>query len=174
MVLAEVLLEVRDGGNNDLFSMDDLFCQLQGGAENLEDATVVQDLVREIWKETSNCDLRNQLDNAIAELIDGKNQSALDNLNKIVAFDPLYGEAWNKKATVHYMLGQIGESIKSAEEALKIDSRNFQALAGMGLIEMDSSNYDKAIESFRKCLVINPWLATVSSRLSLCMSKKDA
>eukprot|EP00571_Detonula_confervacea_P007230 CAMPEP_0172329892 /NCGR_PEP_ID=MMETSP1058-20130122/61118_1 /TAXON_ID=83371 /ORGANISM="Detonula confervacea, Strain CCMP 353" /LENGTH=788 /DNA_ID=CAMNT_0013047085 /DNA_START=10 /DNA_END=2373 /DNA_ORIENTATION=+ len=156
-LLTECLLEIRDEGNNDLFSMDDLFCQLQVGAENLEDATVVQDTIREIWKETSNCDLRNQLDNGIAELMEGNHELSLDTFTNIVASDPLYGEAWNKKATVHYMMGEKDDSIKSAEEALKLDKRNFQALAGMGLIEMDSSRYEKAIESFRKCLLINPW-----------------
>lgn len=173
MILTECLLEVRDGGNNELFSIDDLFRQLQVGAKNIEDATIVQDLIRELWKESSNCDLRDKLDHGIAEIIEGKNQCALGKFTSIVAVDPLYGEAWNKKATTHYMLGQIDESIKSAQEALKIDNRNFQALAGLGLIDMDASRYDEAIKSFRKCLVINPWLATVSSRLSLCISKKE-
>lgn len=153
--------------------MDNLFYQLQVGVQNMDDATTVQDLIREIWKESSNCDLRNQLDTGIADLVEGRNENALDAFSSIVAYDPLYGEAWNKKATVHYMMGQIDKSVQSAEEALKIDNRNFQALAGLGLIEMDSLHYDKAIESFRKCLAINPWLATVSSRLSVCMSKND-
>jgi tetratricopeptide (TPR) repeat protein len=74
---------------------------------------------------------------------------------------------------VLYMMGQMENSIKSANEALRIDGRNFQALAGIGLIEMDASHYDKAIESFRRCLSINPWMGTVSSRLSVCLSKKD-
>ncbi|KAL7541792.1 hypothetical protein ACHAXR_011210 [Thalassiosira sp. AJA248-18] len=178
-ILTDCLLDIRDGDDNDLFSMDDLFCQLQSGAENLEDATVVQDLIKEIWKESSpnnpqSSYLRDQLDEGILLLVEGKYESALDTFSKIVASDPLYGEAWNKKATVHYMMGEKDNSIKAAEEALKIDHRNFQALAGIGLIEMDSSHYDKAIESFRKCLDIHPWLVTVSSRLSRCMSKKDS
>lgn len=74
---------------------------------------------------------------------------------------------------MHFMMGQIEDSIKSAKEALRIDGRNFQALAGIGLIEMDASHYDKAVESFRKCLAINPWIGSVSSRLSVCLSKID-
>eukprot|EP00579_Thalassiosira_antarctica_P017444 CAMPEP_0201945142 /NCGR_PEP_ID=MMETSP0903-20130614/53745_1 /ASSEMBLY_ACC=CAM_ASM_000552 /TAXON_ID=420261 /ORGANISM="Thalassiosira antarctica, Strain CCMP982" /LENGTH=801 /DNA_ID=CAMNT_0048488201 /DNA_START=85 /DNA_END=2487 /DNA_ORIENTATION=+ len=156
-ILTDCLLEIRGGDNNDLFSMDDLFCQLQLGAENLEDATVVQDFIKEVWKESSNYDSRDQLDDSIADLLAGKHESALDTLSDIVAFDPLYGEAWNKKATVHYMMGEVDDSIRAAEEALKIDNRNFQALAGIGLIEMDLSQYGKAESAFRKCLAINPW-----------------
>ena len=110
-------------------------------------------------------DLRNQLDNGIAELIEGKHESALKTFTNIVTADPLYGEAWNKKATVHYMLGQTHNSIECAQQALEIDKSNFQALAGMGLIEMDASRHDRAMESFRKALSINPWLGTVASRL---------
>jgi len=172
-ILTDCLLEIRVGDNNQLFTMDDLFCQLQFGADNLEDANTVGDLIKEVWKESPNCDSRHQLDTSIADLLAGKHERALSNLSNIVSLDPLYGEAWNKKATVHYMMGEVDNSIKAAEEALKIDDRNFQALAGIGLIEMDLSHYDKAESAFRKCLAINPWLVTVSSRLSVCMSKKD-
>lgn len=154
--------------------MDDLFNQLQFGADNLEDSTIFQDLIKEIWKESSNYELRQQLDQGILQLMEGRYEKALRTFSSIVESDPLYGEAWNKKATVHYMMGQKDDSVKSAEKALKIDQRNFQALAGIGLIEMDSYKFDEAIESFRKCLNVHPWLVTVSSRLSRCLNKKDS
>ncbi len=72
---------------------------------------------------------------------------------------------------MHYMMGHTEKAITSVEQALKIESRNFQALAGIGLMAMDASQYDRAIESFRKCLCVNPWLGIISSKLSFCMSK---
>ncbi len=78
------------------------------------------------------------------------------------------------KTTVHYLKGQKGMAIESAQKALEIDSRNFQALATIGLLEMEASRYDKAIASFRKCLSLNPWMGNISSLLSLCMSKVGA
>ena len=152
--------------------MDDLFCQLQYGADNLEDATVLQDLIKEIWKENSDFDIRDQLDGGILQLMNGKYEKALETFSNCAAADPSYGEAWNKKATVYYMLNEKDNSRKAAERALEIEHRNFQALAGIGLIEMDSSQYDNAIKSFRKCLDIHPWLLTVSARLSKCFRRK--
>jgi len=148
--------------------MDDLFSLLQQSA-SLDDATVIQDLIREIWKESSNSDLRDKLDQGIADMLEGRHESALKSFSNIVTIDSSYSEAWNKKSTVHYMLDQIANSIESAEKALSLDKRNFQALAGRGLLEMDASRYDKAIESFRKCLEINPWMGTVSARLAMCI-----
>jgi tetratricopeptide (TPR) repeat protein len=172
-ILTECLLKIRDGDNPEMFSMDDLFCQLQFGAESLEDATIVLDMIKEVWKEHSDLHLRQQLDSGITQLVEGKHKSALETFSSILSSDPLYGEAWNKKATVHYMLGEKEKSISAAEEALKLDQRNFQALAGLGLIEMDLAHYEKAIGYFRECLSLNPWLVTVSSMLARCMRKKE-
>ena len=105
-ILTECMLGVRDGGVDGLFSMDDLFYQLKG-AGNLDDATIVQNFIRELWKESSNCDLRNQLDNGILELLEGKHESALRQFSEIVESDPMYGEAWNKK--VSSFLGDFGQ-----------------------------------------------------------------
>ena len=154
--------------------MDDLFFHLQQST-SLDDATVIQDLIREIWKESSNSDLRDKLDQGIADMLEGKHESALKYFSNIVTIDPSYSEAWNKKSTIHYMLDQLHNSIEAAERVLSLDKRNFQALAGRGLIEMDKSRYDKAIESFRKCLEVNPWMGTVAARLTACieMEKGD-
>jgi tetratricopeptide (TPR) repeat protein len=62
-------------------------------------------------------------------------------------------------------------AIQSAQKVVELDSRNFQALATIGLLEMEASRYDKAIEYFRRCLSLNPWMGNISSLLSLCMSK---
>ena len=155
-----------------MFSMDDLYYQLKN-ADNLEYATVVQDFIKELWKESTNCYLRNQLDIGISTLLEGKHEDALQQFSKVVESDPSYGEAWNKKATVHYTLGQTDHAIRSAEESLRIDDRNFQALAQRGLIEMEALRYDDAIDYFRKCVSLNPWMGTVCSRLSVCLSKVE-
>ena len=106
-------------------------------------------------------------------MIEGKHESALKAFTTIVTADPLYGEAWNKKATVHYMMGHTHNSIECAQQALEIDEHNFQALAGMGLIDLDASRFGGAITNFKKALEINPWLGTVASRLAACINKED-
>lgn len=98
-ILSKCMLGIRDGGKAGLFSIDDMFYQLKFGAGNLDDATIVQDFIRELWKESPNCDLQNQLDNGILELLEGKHESALRQFSEIVESDPMYGEAWNKKVS---------------------------------------------------------------------------
>lgn len=172
-ILSKSFLSIKEANDNDLFSLDDLFTQLQLGTDMFDD-TATEDFIKEIWKESPNNNLREELDSGIAALMEGKYNKALTSFESIVEADPHYAEGWSKLATVHYMLGSVDKSLEAAEQALLIDSRNFQALAGMGLVYMDTaSRYDKAIERFRQCLAVHPWLGTASSRLAQCMSKED-
>ena len=174
-LLAGFLLQVRDGGdsNDQTFSLDDLFVQLQKGADNLDDATVTQDLIKEIWKESSDRGLRHALDKGIAALLEGKNEAAMAIFNEILEQDATYHEAWNKLATVQWMLGHAAQSRGSAMQSLRLSGdSNFQALAGLGLADMEEENFEDAAEKFQRCLEMNPW-SMVSARLAVCLDKRD-
>jgi len=174
-VMAEFLLQVRDGGesNDQTFSLDDLFVQLQKGADNLDDATLTQDLIKEIWKESSDRRLRRVLDKGVAALLEGKNATAMAIFNEILEQDATYHEAWNKLATVQWMLGHAAQSRGSAMQSLRHSGdSNFQALAGLGLADMEDGNFEEAAEKFQRCLEMNPW-SMVSARLAVCLDKRD-
>ena len=96
-ILTACMLEIRDGNNVGLVSMDDLFLQLQVGVQNMEDAMIIQDFIKELWKETPNIHLRSILDDGISDMLEGNHEGALIQFCKIVESEPLYGEAWNKK-----------------------------------------------------------------------------
>jgi tetratricopeptide (TPR) repeat protein len=140
-------------------------------AGKLEDAIIVQDMIKEVFKEFPDSSIRKKLDSGITELIEGKTKKALETFSDIVAMEPTYGEAWNKKATVHYMLGEREAAIEASNKALEADPRNFQALAGIGLVEMDALNDKEAITAFQQCLALNPW-SVVSARLSICINRR--
>lgn len=158
-------------GSSDYFTLDDLFRVLH--ADTLEHANCIQDMLKEIWKESRNRALREDLDRGITYLVEGSTEKALSTFNRITEADLSYGEAWNKKATAHYLAGHMQESLAAAQKALEIDPNNFLALAGIGLVEMDSSSsMRKAIDAFKQCLSLNPW-SMVSARLSACLRKLD-
>jgi len=171
-IISDCFLSAQGRGSiTGLYSLDDLF-YLLNSVGKLEDATAVQDMIKEVFKEFPDSSLRKQLDAGISELIEGKTKQALETFTDIVATEPAYGEAWNKKATVHYMLGERQSAIDASNKALEADPRNFQALAGIGLVEMDAMNDKEAITAFQQCLALNPW-SMVSARLSICMSRRD-
>ena len=81
---------------------------------------------------------------------------AFDIFTKVIEIDPTWAEAWNKRATVLYLLGDYNGSQKDIDEVLKLEKRHFGALAGEGLVNIELKNYEKAIKSYQKAQKIYP------------------
>ena len=75
---------------------------------------------------------------------------------KVIKEDPNWAEAWNKRATVLYMLGDYKGSQDDIDKVLNLEKRHFGALAGQGLVNIKLENYEKAIESYQKAQEIYP------------------
>ena len=82
--------------------------------------------------------------------------SAYEIFSQIILADPNWSEAWNKRATVLYLLGRYQQSQKDIDEVLKLEKRHFGALSGQGLVQIELKNYDKAINSYKEVQKIYP------------------
>ena len=81
---------------------------------------------------------------------------AKDIFTEVINLDQTWAEAWNKRATVLYLLGNFEESQKDIDKVLELESRHFGALAGQGLVNIHLKNYEKAILSYQKAQKIYP------------------
>ena len=81
---------------------------------------------------------------------------AYETFSKVISLDPNWAEAWNKRATVLYMLERYEESQKDINEVLKLEKRHFGALSGQGLVQIELKNYEKAINSYKEVQKIYP------------------
>ena len=77
-------------------------------------------------------------------------------LSQIILEDPKWAEAWNKRATLLYMMGNYEQSQNDINEVLKLEKRHFGALSGQGLVQIKLKNYDKAIESYKEVQKLYP------------------
>ena len=75
---------------------------------------------------------------------------AYEIFSQIILVDPNWSEAWNKRATVLYLLGRYKQSQKDIDEVLKLEKRHFGALSGQGLVQTELKNYEKAINSYKE------------------------
>jgi len=78
------------------------------------------------------------------------------NFTQIILVDPNWSEAWNKRATVLYLLGRYQQSQKDIDEVLKLEKRHFGALSGQGLVQTELKNYEKAVNSYIEVQKIYP------------------
>tara|TARA_B110001450_G_C17542194_1_gene449079 strand:+ start:227 stop:778 length:552 start_codon:yes stop_codon:yes gene_type:complete len=76
--------------------------------------------------------------------------------SKVIDSDPKWAEAWNKRATVLYMIGEFQKSQHDIDKVLELEERHFGALAGQGLVNIELENYEKAIMSYKKAQQIYP------------------
>jgi len=157
-------------------SMSNLF-HLLHHAENLDDGIIMEEVIKEVWKVHPNPTLRHKLDEGVTQLLGGKTRDALDIFTSLLqeeggGGDATYAEAWNKKSTCHYMLGENEKSMEAALKVLEFQPQHFQAKNGIGLIQYENQEYELAVESFRGALKDDPW-SPVSTRLSACLDQVE-
>ncbi len=85
--------------------------------------------------------------------------SALGNFGFIIKLDPDYAEAWHRRASVHYRMGNFTSSIEDIERTLALEPRHFGALAGLGLIYLEIGQERAALKALERALEVNPHLS---------------
>ncbi len=135
--------------------LNKLFKELKNDNSNL-----TYEIEQKIWKIWSTHPKKNKLTIMLSE---GSNLVRNNRLNeavkvftKVIELDPEWAEAWNKRATVLYLLGEFKDSQNDIDKVLKLEERHFGALAGQGLVNIQLKNYEKAIMSYEKAKKIYP------------------
>ena len=115
---------------------------------------------QKIWKLWSTHPNNEKLTTLLAEGSAAVNNNqlteAINIFTKVIELDPNWAEAWNKRATVFYLVGQFKKSQDDIDKVLNLEKRHFGALAGQGLVNIQLKNFEKAIKSYQKALEIYP------------------
>ena len=81
---------------------------------------------------------------------------AIEVFTEVINLDKNWAEAWNKRATVFYLIGEFQDSQSDIDKVLALEKRHFGALAGQGLVNIQLKNYEKAIRSYEQAQEIYP------------------
>ena len=76
----------------------------------------------------------------------------------IIATEPDWSEAWNKRATVLYLMKRYQSSLDDIKITLVLEPRHFGALSGQALNYIELEQYEKAIQSYKAAQKIYPLL----------------
>ena len=126
----------------------------------IKDKNLSFEVEQQIWKIWSTHPNNNRLTSMLAagsNFMDNNEYSkAVEIFTKVIDLDPTWAEAWNKRATVLYIIGEFEKSQNDIDQVLKLEKRHFGALAGQGLVNIELENYEKALESYKEAMRIYP------------------
>jgi tetratricopeptide (TPR) repeat protein len=136
--------------------LNNLFDQLEK-VNNSKRATLLEKKIWSIWNEhPTNNKLTERLKFGIELMQYGDYNYALKVFDNIIITDPRWSEAWNKRATVYFLMNQFTNSLGDIDKVLNIEPRHFGALSGQARIYIKLQKYEKAIKSIERALKFYP------------------
>lgn len=138
-------------------NLDSLFDILKTSGAPAE-VRAAESLIWLAWMEHDNAAFDAMMRDGTRAMNEGRLDIAVDLFTQLVEQAPDYSEAWNKRATVYFLKGELDNSAADVDRTLALEPRHFGALSGLGQIEMLRGNGEAAIEAFQGALDIHPYL----------------
>ena len=135
--------------------LDELFTELRRTREPSE-ARLIEGRIWSEWMRSGSRTIDFLMGTAARAAQSGNSALAFDHLDQIIVLVPDYAEAWNRRATLHFMLGNYDASVRDIEETLRREPRHFGALSGLGQIMMRLERPRDARDAFERTLGIYP------------------
>jgi tetratricopeptide (TPR) repeat protein len=136
--------------------------RLDGMFERLRstpDAAVARWIEQQIWQlwlESDDLDANQLMRQGVRAMREQRFDVALRAFDRLVAEAPEFAEGWNKRATVHYLMGSWRASVLDIQRTLALEPRHFGALFGLGLIYDALQQPEAALRSYEATMVLNP------------------
>ena len=148
--------------------LNNLFKQLKNSQ-----ATQAIEIENKIWKIWTTHPTEDRKGYRLTELLDQGSllidrrqlKKAYEIFSQIITADSEWSEAWNKRATVLYLMKQYESSLDDINITLTLEPRHFGALTGQALNYIELKQYEKAIESYKAAQKIYPVIDTAKKMI---------
>ena len=135
--------------------LNELFDELQRTSD-LNSIRNTENAIWQIWLQHENQDVMRLMEMGTQRMNYQRFNDALLIFSQIIENYPEFAEAWNKRATLYYIVGDLQASLEDIEKTLALEPRHFGALSGLGLVYVQRNELTKARETFEKLISIHP------------------
>ena len=135
--------------------LPDLFDELYLSQNNKQINNITRK-IWDIWHETNDIKIEADFYRGIESMRTQDLIMSVAFFTKVIKNKPSFAEAWNKRATAYFMMGEFDKSMFDINQTLILEPRHFGALDGMGLIFMHLQQYNEAIKIYDQMLSIFP------------------
>ena len=138
-------------------SLDALFKGLKA-ARGDDEADELVARIWEVWTRSGRADVDKMMEEGISYLSVRQLGAAHDRFTEALDAAPGFPEAWNKRATVLFLMFEHERSLADIEKVLSLEPRHFGALAGRGMIHAQAGRWKEALDAYQQALAVNPFL----------------
>lgn len=145
-------------------TLDDLYRRLR----NARSAGVANRLANEIqarWLRSGSDTVDLLMQRALAAIAMKDTALAFDLLDSIIVVKPDFAEAWNQRAALHFGQRRFDAAMEDVDVALRLEPRHYGALVGMATILGEYGFKARALDAYRRALVLHPFLKDVGKKI---------
>jgi tetratricopeptide (TPR) repeat protein len=135
--------------------LDNLFARLKK-ERSTEQALGIANEIREVFTFSGSATVDLLMQNASRAVNDKRYGAALDFLDQVTLIAPDYAEGWNRRATIHYLLGNYPKAMSDSARVLALEPRHIGALAGVAGILQETGHDQQALEAWEAYLAYYP------------------
>jgi tetratricopeptide (TPR) repeat protein len=117
---------------------------------------IAEGAIWQVWGRSGDPEADRLYQVGVTQLQQGLLRSALRTFTQLIEKRPSFTEAWNKRATVHFLLENDDQSIADCDEVLKRNPHHFGALSGYGQLMLRKRELERALDYFQRALAVNP------------------
>ena len=152
--------------------LDALFKTLKTST-NLIEISEVQNKIWFHWYELPSdaVALQTIFDEGMKALHFGQPQIAVGHFTRVIDNAPQFAEAWNRRATTFFMLGDYEASLSDIQQTLILEPRHFGALGGLSMIFENTEQFEKAIQAEKLLLDLMPNNQLIQDRIDQLKQK---
>lgn len=135
--------------------LDSLFTRLKK-ERGTEQARAIANEIREVFTASGSPTVDFLMESAARAMNDKRYGAALDFLDQVTLLKPDYIEGWNRRATLHYLLGNYPKAMSDSARVLALEPRHLGALAGIAGILQETGHDSQALEAWENYLSFYP------------------
>lgn len=142
-------------------------------APDTESAKYIEGRIWALWF-ASGSDTANLLMSRVKTATEAKDLDlALKLLDSIIDIKPDFIEAWNRRATLHFMKKEYGPALADIRQVLAREPRHFGALSGLGIILQELGDEKHALEAYRRAVAVYPHIERIPDLVKKLSEKVD-
>jgi tetratricopeptide (TPR) repeat protein len=144
--------------------LDQLFARLATAATAAEAAGVEHEIWT-VWLEARDEAVDASMTRGIEAMNTGNLEAGLVVFDAIAQAAPAFAEGFNKRATIHYLMGSFEASLRDIDRTLALEPRHFGALSGLAMIREAQGRPFEALEALETLTRLHPRLPGLQERV---------